>query len=173
MIISKYSPRRSRGQYSPKIAKPEANGCFRIFTQAILISFISLIGTNLFSYIYLLLAMLSASERCTCRYLFYYGQLCSYIMLQEWVSTVIHCALVFFSTNTCIQLRRRHFVVHRKWRSELLKCAMHHGWDSFFDICLLLRLRKQRRCFKKGSLLCVVCCRPSVSENGSLINVCI
>ena len=33
MIIGEYSPRRSRGEYSPKITEPEANNCFSIFTQ--------------------------------------------------------------------------------------------------------------------------------------------
>ena len=50
MIIGKYSPRRSRGEYSTIITEPEANNCFSIFTQAfvffetefILISLISL-----------------------------------------------------------------------------------------------------------------------------------
>ena len=50
MIIGEYSPRRSRGEYSPIITEPEANNCFSIFTQAfmffqtefILISLISL-----------------------------------------------------------------------------------------------------------------------------------
>ena len=50
VIIGEYSPRRSRGEYSPIITEPEANNCFSIFTQAfmffetefILISLISL-----------------------------------------------------------------------------------------------------------------------------------
>ena len=33
-IIGKYSPRRSRGEYSPKITEPEANNCFSIFTHS-------------------------------------------------------------------------------------------------------------------------------------------
>jgi hypothetical protein len=33
-IIGEYSPRRSRGEYSPIITEPEANNCFSIFTQA-------------------------------------------------------------------------------------------------------------------------------------------
>ena len=40
MIIGEYSPRRSRGEYFPKITEPEANNCFSIFTQVILILFI-------------------------------------------------------------------------------------------------------------------------------------
>jgi hypothetical protein len=50
VIIGEYSPRGSRGEYSPLITEPEANNCFSIFTQAfvffetefILISLISL-----------------------------------------------------------------------------------------------------------------------------------
>jgi hypothetical protein len=34
VIIGEYSPRRSRGEYSPIITEPEANNCFSIFTQA-------------------------------------------------------------------------------------------------------------------------------------------
>ena len=53
MIIGEYSPRRSRGEYSPIITEPEANNCFSIFTQVfcdfgtefILISLISLLVT--------------------------------------------------------------------------------------------------------------------------------
>ena len=37
MIIREYSPRQSRGEYFPKITEPEANNCFSIFTQVILI----------------------------------------------------------------------------------------------------------------------------------------
>ena len=33
MIIGEFSPRRSRGEYSPIITEPEANNCFSIFTQ--------------------------------------------------------------------------------------------------------------------------------------------
>ena len=33
MIIGEYSPRRSRGEYSPIITEPEANNCFSINTQ--------------------------------------------------------------------------------------------------------------------------------------------
>ena len=33
MIIGEYSPRRSRGKYSPIITEPKANNCFSIFTQ--------------------------------------------------------------------------------------------------------------------------------------------
>ena len=29
-----YSPRRSRGEYSPKITEPEANNCVSIFTHS-------------------------------------------------------------------------------------------------------------------------------------------
>ena len=47
VIIGEYSPRRSRGEYSPIITKPEANNCFSIFvffgTEFILISLISLL----------------------------------------------------------------------------------------------------------------------------------
>ena len=32
MIIGEYSPRRSRGEYSPIITEPEANNCFSINT---------------------------------------------------------------------------------------------------------------------------------------------
>ena len=39
MIIGKYSPRQSRGEYFPKITEPEANNCFSIFTQVILYKF--------------------------------------------------------------------------------------------------------------------------------------
>ena len=46
MIIGEYSPRRSRGEYSPIITEPEANNCFSIFvffgTEFILILLISL-----------------------------------------------------------------------------------------------------------------------------------
>jgi hypothetical protein len=46
VIIGEYSPRRSRGAYSPIITEPEANNCFSIFvffgTEFILISLISL-----------------------------------------------------------------------------------------------------------------------------------
>jgi uncharacterized membrane protein (Fun14 family) len=46
VIIGEYSPRRSRGEYSPIITEPEANNCFSIFvffgTEFILISLISL-----------------------------------------------------------------------------------------------------------------------------------
>ena len=42
MIIGEYSPRRSRGEYSPIITEPEANNCFSIFTQVILNLFIYL-----------------------------------------------------------------------------------------------------------------------------------
>ena len=42
VIIGEYSPRRSRREYFPKVTKPEANNCFSIFTQVILILFISL-----------------------------------------------------------------------------------------------------------------------------------
>ena len=34
MIIGEYSPRRSQGEYSPKITEPEANNCFSIFTHS-------------------------------------------------------------------------------------------------------------------------------------------
>jgi hypothetical protein len=33
VIIGEYSPRRSRGEYSPIITEPDANNCFSIFTQ--------------------------------------------------------------------------------------------------------------------------------------------
>ena len=33
MIIGEYSPRQSRGEYSPIITEPETNNCFSIFTQ--------------------------------------------------------------------------------------------------------------------------------------------
>ena len=33
MIIGEYSPRRSRGEYSPIITEPEANNCFSINTR--------------------------------------------------------------------------------------------------------------------------------------------
>ena len=54
VIIGEYSPRRSRGEYSPIITEPEANNCFSIFTQVfcvfgtefILISLISLSVTS-------------------------------------------------------------------------------------------------------------------------------
>ena len=54
MIIGEYSPKRSRGEYSPIINEPEANNCFSIFTQVfcvlgtefILISLISLSVTS-------------------------------------------------------------------------------------------------------------------------------
>ena len=36
MIIGEYSPRRSRGEYSPIITEPEANNCFSINTQVII-----------------------------------------------------------------------------------------------------------------------------------------
>ena len=36
MIIGEYSPRRSRGEYSPVITEPEANNCFSINTQVII-----------------------------------------------------------------------------------------------------------------------------------------
>ena len=36
MIIGEYSPRRSRGEYSPTITEPEANNCFSISTQVII-----------------------------------------------------------------------------------------------------------------------------------------
>ena len=36
VIISEYSPRQSRGGYSPIITEPEANNCFRINTQVII-----------------------------------------------------------------------------------------------------------------------------------------
>ena len=36
MIIGEYSPRRSRGEYSPMITEPEANNCFSINTQVII-----------------------------------------------------------------------------------------------------------------------------------------
>ena len=36
MIIGEYSPRRSRGEYSPIITEPEANSCFSINTQVII-----------------------------------------------------------------------------------------------------------------------------------------
>ena len=36
MIIGEYSPRRSRGEYSPIITEPEANNCFSITTQVII-----------------------------------------------------------------------------------------------------------------------------------------
>ena len=36
MIIDEYSPRRSRGEYSPIITEPEANNCFSINTQVII-----------------------------------------------------------------------------------------------------------------------------------------
>jgi hypothetical protein len=35
VIIGEYSPRRSRGEYSPIITKPEANNCFSIFLQVL------------------------------------------------------------------------------------------------------------------------------------------
>ena len=40
--MGEHSPRRSRDEYSPKITEAEANNCFSIFTQVILILFISL-----------------------------------------------------------------------------------------------------------------------------------
>ena len=43
VIIGEYSPRRSRGEYSPIITEPDANNCFSIFTQ----SFVFL-GLNLY-----------------------------------------------------------------------------------------------------------------------------
>ena len=51
MIIGEYSPRQSRGEYSPIITEPEANNCFSIFTQAFcvfwdLITLISLSVTS-------------------------------------------------------------------------------------------------------------------------------
>ena len=36
MIIGEYSPRRSRGEYSPIITEPEVNTCFSINTQVII-----------------------------------------------------------------------------------------------------------------------------------------
>ena len=36
VIIGEYSPRRSRGEYSPIITDPEANNCFSIDTQVII-----------------------------------------------------------------------------------------------------------------------------------------
>ena len=36
MIIGEYSPRRSRGEYSPIITEPEAHNCFSINTQVII-----------------------------------------------------------------------------------------------------------------------------------------
>ena len=36
VIIGEYSPRRSRGEYSPIITEPEANNCFSINTQVII-----------------------------------------------------------------------------------------------------------------------------------------
>ena len=36
MIIGEYSPRRSRGEYSPIITEPEANNCFSVNTQVII-----------------------------------------------------------------------------------------------------------------------------------------
>ena len=36
VIIGQYSPRRSRGEYSPIITEPEANNCFSISTQVII-----------------------------------------------------------------------------------------------------------------------------------------
>ena len=36
MIIGEYSPRPSRGEYSPIITEPEANNCFSINTQVII-----------------------------------------------------------------------------------------------------------------------------------------
>ena len=36
MIIGEYSPRRSRGEYSPILTEPEANNCFSINTQVII-----------------------------------------------------------------------------------------------------------------------------------------
>ena len=36
MIIGEYSPRRSRGEYSPIIPEPEANNWFSINTQVII-----------------------------------------------------------------------------------------------------------------------------------------
>ena len=36
MIISEYSPRQSRGEYSPIITEPEANNCFSINTHVII-----------------------------------------------------------------------------------------------------------------------------------------
>ena len=36
MIIGEYSPRRSRGEYSPIITEPSANNCFSINTQVII-----------------------------------------------------------------------------------------------------------------------------------------
>jgi hypothetical protein len=44
VIIGEYSPRRSRGEYSPIITEPEANNCFSIFTQ------VCFLGLNLFYY---------------------------------------------------------------------------------------------------------------------------
>ena len=37
MIIGEYSPGRSRGEYSPIITEPEANNCFSINTQVIIL----------------------------------------------------------------------------------------------------------------------------------------
>ena len=36
MVIGEYSPRRSRGEYSPIIIDPEANNCFSINTKVII-----------------------------------------------------------------------------------------------------------------------------------------
>ena len=36
VIIGEYSPRQSRGQYSPIITEPEANNCFSINTKVII-----------------------------------------------------------------------------------------------------------------------------------------
>jgi hypothetical protein len=44
VIIEKYSPRRSGGEYSPLITEPEANNCFSIFIQV----FWAFLGLNLF-----------------------------------------------------------------------------------------------------------------------------
>jgi hypothetical protein len=39
VIIGEYSPRRSRGEYSPIIREPEANNCFSNFTQVFCVFF--------------------------------------------------------------------------------------------------------------------------------------
>ena len=36
MLIGEYSPRRSRGEFSPVITEPEASNCFSINTQVII-----------------------------------------------------------------------------------------------------------------------------------------
>ena len=48
MIIGEYSPRRTRGEYFPKITEPEANNCFSIFTQVILFNSVYFFVRNLY-----------------------------------------------------------------------------------------------------------------------------